>query len=95
MLEPHLIDSCQFSKCLSNKLLDMTSCSHHKIFVASLNSIDNPAEKKKKIERAKIDFLFAKCSGCCSAPVHCKGLFIEIIQRIIQASEFFTFFRAK
>ena len=54
MLEPHLINSCQFSKCLSNKLLDMTSCSHHKIFVASLNSIDNPAEKKKRLREAKL-----------------------------------------
>lgn len=36
----------------------MTSCSHQKIFVASLSSIDNPAEKLKKIEGGKIVFFW-------------------------------------
>lgn len=68
----------------------MTSCSHQKIFVASLSSIDNPAEKLKKIEGGKIVF-FAKFSGCCSVSMQCKDLFIKIILRIIHASEILSF----
>lgn len=60
ILEPHLIELVvSFQLCLSNKWLDMTSCSHQKIFVASLKSIGNRAEKKK-IERGKFVF-FSFC----------------------------------
>ena len=92
MLKPHLIEllSCEFSTVsFSNKWHDTASCPHQKILVASLKQHFILLKNKKKNEGDKIVFFFffAKFSGCCSVSMQRKGLFIEIMERIIHASE--------